>query len=359
MISSQTTIASPDKRPAAFSKSHPEAKRGETQPLVTIILPIRNEAKHIEQCLKAILAQDYPAERMEIFVVDGMSDDGTQAIVARILEKIDHIRVRMLDNPGRIVPAAMNLVIRQARGDVIIRIDGHTIIAPDYVRACVEALQGSEAACVGGPMVARGQVPFGEAVALATSHPFGVGGSRFHYASQIIETDSVYLGAYRRDVFTQAGYFDEEMACNEDDEFNYRLRAKGGKIVLHPSIRSIYHNRSTAKSLWRQYFRYGLWKVRVAQKVPRQIRPSHLIPFAFVALLFGGALLAPFFKPMLWAWLTTVTLYAGANLGTSLTIAGRAGRQHFLFLPIAFFILHAAYGSGFALGLIRFAKFQK
>jgi cellulose synthase/poly-beta-1,6-N-acetylglucosamine synthase-like glycosyltransferase len=329
------------------------------QPFVTVILPIRNEAKHIERCLEAVLAQDYPAERMEIFAVDGMSDDGTRAIVARILGNIEHIRVRMLDNPGRIVPTAMNLAIGQARGDVIIRIDGHTIIAPDYVRACVEALQASDAACVGGPMVARGQGPFGDAVALATSHPFGVGGSRFHYASEIIETDSVYLGAYRRDVFSWAGYFDEEMVCNQDDEFNYRLRAKGAKIVLHPSIRSVYHNRSTVKSLWRQYFRYGVWKVRVAQKVPRQMRPRHFIPFAFVAVLLGGALLAPFFDRAQWAWLVIVSVYAGSNLGISLMIASRTGWQHFILLPPTFSILHIAYGAGFAVGLIRLAKFQK
>ena len=142
-------------------------------------------------------------------------------------------------------------------------------------------------------MVARGSVPFGKAVALATSHPLGVGGSRFHYATRVLETDSVYMGAWRREVYAWAGGFDEEMACNEDDEFSYRLRSKGGRIVLDPAIRSVYYNRSTVRTLWRQYFRYGLWKVRVAQKVPRQIRPRHVIPFAFVGALVGGGLLAP------------------------------------------------------------------
>ena len=263
--------------------------------------------------------------------------------------------VRVLDNPGRIVPVAINLALHQARGDVIVRVDGHTVVATDYVRACVDSLRANEADCVGGCMVARGRVPFGEAVALATSHPLGVGGARFHYATRVMETDSVYLGAWRRDVFAWAGEFDEEMACNEDDEFSYRLRAKGGRIVLDPSIQSVYYNRSSARTLWRQYFRYGLWKVRVGQKVPRQMRPRHVIPFGFVVALVGGGLLSLLLTTVAWAWLAMVTAYAAATLGTSATLARRAGWHLFPRLPIVFFILHAAYGTGFAVGLGRFA----
>jgi succinoglycan biosynthesis protein ExoA len=329
------------------------------RPFVTVVLPIRNEAGFIEHSLGALLAQDYPADRMEILVMDGMSDDGTRDVIRQMLAQGHATSVRMLDNPGRIVPVAMNLALDQARGDVIVRVDGHTVVAADYVRACVDSLEANQADCVGGCMVARGRVPFGEAVALATSHPLGVGGARFHYASRVMETDSVYMGAWRRDVSAWAGEFDEEMACNEDDEFSYRLCAKGGRIVLDPSIRSVYYNRSTARTLWRQYFRYGLWKVRVAQKVPRQMRPRHVIPFGFVAALTGGALLSPLLTPVRWAWLAMVSAYAAATLGTSLTLARRGGWHLWWRLPVVFFILHTAYGTGFAVGLMRFARSWK
>ena len=326
------------------------------RPFVSIVLPIRNEAAYIERSLGGLLAQDYPGDRMEILIMDGMSDDGTRRIIQDLLAQGHAASVRVLDNPGRIVPVAMNLALNQARGDVIVRVDGHTVVATDYVRACVDSLQTNSADCVGGLMVARGSVPFGRAVALATSHPLGVGGSRFHYATRVQETDSVYMGAWRREVFAWAGGFDEEMACNEDDEFNYRLRSKGGRIVLDPAIRSVYYNRSTVRTLWRQYFRYGLWKVRVAQKVPRQMRPRHVIPFAFVSALVGGGLLSLFSAPVGWAWLAMVGAYAVATLGAGLALARRGAWPLWWRLPGVFFILHAAYGTGFAAGLVRFAR---
>jgi cellulose synthase/poly-beta-1,6-N-acetylglucosamine synthase-like glycosyltransferase len=323
---------------------------------VTVVLPIRNEAAHIGECLAAVLAQDYPADRMEVLVMDGMSNDATRSIVAAIAGRSPAVALTLLDNPARIVPAALNRALNQARGEIIVRIDGHSVIAPDYVRVCVDALERTGAACVGGPMVARGTVPFGEAVALATSHPFGVGGARFHYAIEVMETDTVYMGTFRRDVFGWAGGFDEEMACNEDDEFNYRLRAKGGRIVLDPAIRSVYYNRSTARGLWRQYYRYGLWKVRVAQKLPRQMRPRHLIPFGFVAAAAGGAAAAPLAAPIAWAWTAVMTAYGAVNLLASAHLARRAGWRHLARLPLAFLVLHVAYGTGFAVGLVRFAR---
>lgn len=323
-------------------------------PFLTIILPIRNESKFIVYCLEAILAQDYPADQMEILVVDGLSNDGTRQIIANYAAEYPNIA--LLDNPAQIVPTAMNIGLKQARGEIIIRVDGHTLIAPDYVRACVEALQTSGADCVGGPMVARGRTPFGEAVALATSHPFGVGGSRFHYATEIMEVDTVYLGAYHREIFERVGYFDEEMVRNQDDEFNYRLRAAGGKIMLYPTIQSIYYNRSTVRSLWKQYFQYGFWKVRVAQKLPGQMRLRHFIPFGLVISLLGGGLLAPYSKLIRRGWLTVIGLYTALNLAVSIKITTRTGWRHFKFLPFAIAILHLAYGLGFAWGLLRFAN---
>ena len=182
-----------------------------------------------------------------------------------------HDNLILLDNPGQIVPTGINAALKIARGSIIIRIDGHTAIAPDYIAQCVRALEQSKADNVGGRMDAVGSNAFARAVALATSSPFGIGGSRFHYSQKEEWVDSVYMGAWRRDAFEKYGLFDEELVRNQDDEFNYRMRKQGGKILLNPKIKSNYTVRCSAVKLFRQYYQYGFWKVRVFQKHPSQM----------------------------------------------------------------------------------------
>ena len=202
-------------------------------PLVTVVMAVRNEGAFLEESLGSVLAQDYPADRLEIILADGMSEDGTRAAAEGL--RVRHPGLTVIDNPGRVVATGLNAAIRRARGDVIVRVDGHTVIAPDYVRQCVDALERTGADNVGGRMNAVGAGPFGEAVALATSSPFGVGGARFHYSTEEEWVDTVYLGAWRRDVFERIGFFDEELVRDQDDEFNYRLRATGGRVLLTPA----------------------------------------------------------------------------------------------------------------------------
>jgi succinoglycan biosynthesis protein ExoA len=321
-------------------------------PLVAIIMPIRNEANFIARSLGAVLAQDYPADHTEVLVVDGISEDRTRQIVSQMLADRPH--ARLLDNPAGIVPTAMNIGLAEAQGKVIVRVDGHTLVAPDYVSCCVVALAETDADCVGGPMNAVGETPFGKAVALATSHPFGVGGARFHYAAEPQEVDSVYLGAWPRQVFERVGHFDEEMVRNQDDEFSYRLRAAGGRIWLDPSIRSTYYARSTLRSLWRQYFQYGYWKVHVFQKVPGSAQLRHWVPPLFALAVAGGLLAALLLTPLRLPYLVGLALYALANLTVSARVAAREGWHHLRQLPLAFAILHLAYGLGFWGGVARF-----
>ncbi|HEX9007232.1 MAG TPA: glycosyltransferase family 2 protein, partial [Bacteroidota bacterium] len=243
---------------------------GQPYPVVSVIMPVCNEGTFIQRSLGAVTAQEYPRELLEILVVDGMSDDGTRELV--LTAGRADARIRLIDNPRCIVSCAFNLGLREARGDVIVRVDGHTIIAADYVAACVAALLRTGADNVGGRMQPEGSTPFGRAVAMATSVPFGVGGGRFHYSADEEWVDTVYLGAWRREIFDRLGGFDEEMVKNQDDEFNYRLREDGGRILLSPAIRSRYFNRTSPRLLWKQYFAYGFWKVRVMQKHPRQMR---------------------------------------------------------------------------------------
>ena len=321
-------------------------------PLISVILPIRNEESTIERCLRAVLLQDYPAERMEVIVADGCSEDRTREIVKAL--QANHPNLILIDNPGRIVPTGLNAALRTARGEIIVRVDGHTLITPGYVRACVEALHRSGADNVGGRMNAIGRTPFGQAVSIATSSPFGVGSARFHYSEAEELVDTVYMGAWKREVFERNGLFDEELIRDQDDEFNYRLRERGGKILLSPAIQSQYTGRSTPKALWKQYFQYGLWKVRVLQKHPRQMSWRQFIPplFAFSLIVTGSWGLFSRIGRMLLA--LAVGSYLVANLGASLYIASQRGWEHLTRLPQTFAILHLSYGLGFLTGLVKF-----
>jgi succinoglycan biosynthesis protein ExoA len=326
-------------------------------PLISIIMPVRNEAAFIARSLDVLFAQDYPAELMEFLIGDGMSSDNTRSIIAHFTDLHPEVKIQILDNPSQIVPTAMNLALRRAKGDIIIRVDGHTIIAPDYVRQCVEALQRTNADNVGGKMNAIGKNPFGKAVALATSTPFGVGGARFHYSDTEERVDTVYMGAWPRRIFEKIGLFDEELVRNQDDEFNYRLREHGGKILLCPQIKSEYSVRSTPRALWRQYYQYGFWKVRVLQKHPRQMSLRQFVPPSFVAALFGSVFLLflPFPSFILYPLSFVPLAYFVANVFASLYTASKRDWQSLSYLPFIFAILHISYGLGFLVGLLKFA----
>jgi len=322
---------------------------------VSIIIPIRNEAAYIEECLESVVNQRYLDEiELEVIVVDGLSTDDTRIIVKSFQQH--HPNLILIDNPGRIVPTGINRALKIAQGNIMIRIDGHTTIAPDYIHQCIKALQESDADNVGGRMVAIGKTNFGGAVAEATSTPFGVGGSRFHYSTKEEWVDSVYMGAWRKDVFHKIGVFDEELVRNQDDEFNYRLRKLGGKILLSPHIKSKYTVRSNPKALWKQYYQYGYWKVRVLQKHPKQMSLRQFVPPLFVSSLIASLLAALIF-PLAWYLFGLIFVcYALVDLGASILTARLRGWKHLLLLPVIYPILHISYGLGFLVGLVKFAN---
>ncbi len=345
---------------------------------VTIVMPIRNEAPFIERSLRAVLAQDYPCGLVEVIAVDGMSQDGTVDIVKKMIDAYEarnsnygadrvvsegdgggeykgSFEKRILNNGSRIVPAALNIGLRHAHGKVIIRVDGHCQIEGDYVGKCVEALERTEADCVGGPMVTVGETWIARAIAAAQSSFFGVGGVAFRTGcKQGTYVDTVAFGAYRREVFDRIGAFDEELVRNQDDEFNFRLIQAGGKIWLDPSIRSIYYSRSSLKGLWQQYFEYGLYKVRVIQK--RGAVPSlrHLVPAGFVLAFAFSIILAIITSQPFWS-LSVIGPYSLANIAASFW-AGRKDWATLPLLPVTFVILHGSYGLGFLWGFWRWRK---
>jgi glycosyltransferase involved in cell wall biosynthesis len=318
-------------------------------------MPVRNEGRYMERSLCSVLAQDYPRERLEVLVADGMSTDDTRETIERIAAGDG--RVRVADNPGRIVPTGLNRALEQAKGEIIVRVDGHCEIAPDYVSKCVGYLLSGQADGVGGPIETIGEDPVSRTIALAMSTPFGVGGSAFRTVKdKTMPVDTVAFPAYTRSALQMAGPFDEELVRNQDDEYNYRLRKLGGRVLLAGDIRSRYYSRGSLRSLWRQYFQYGFWKVRVMQKHTRQMKLRQFAPPLLVASLLAAGLLAPFSRWGRGLAAAVAGLYAAANLAASVLTARRAGWEHLPRLPLVFAGLQLGYGAGFLAGLVRFRK---
>lgn len=319
---------------------------------MTVVVPLRNEAPAIARCLEAIVAQDYPRERIEIIVADGRSSDGSRAVVERLQARAPQLK--LIDNPERIVPTALNRALRLAKGSVIVRVDARTVIAPDYVRAAVEALERTGADVIGGPMRPVGGGPIGDAIAAATSSRFGIGNAYFHYGREEREADSVYMGVFRRALFDAVGGFDEEMVCNQDDEFTYRVRRAGGRVVMSPRLCSAYQNRTTLAGLARQYARYGLYKVRVLQKHPQVMSWRHAVPPLFVATVGAAMALAPLGAAWSWGVVAVGVVYGAALAAASTLVARQNGWRLLPSLLATFATLHVAWGAGVLWGLWRF-----
>jgi len=325
-------------------------------PAVSLIVPCRNEARHIRDCLDSLLAMDYPAGRLEILVVDGESDDGTPAIVREYLAQ--HACIRLLNNPGRITSCALNIGIRGSAGSAVVLIGAHSEYPSSYVRLLMKHLSDSGAAAVGGVCRTVPGAPTATArgIAAALSHPFGVGNSYFRIgASSARWVDTVPFGCYRREVFERYGLFDEELVRNQDDEFNLRLAKGGGRLLLVPEITSRYYARETFAQLGRMFYQYGLYKPLVAKKLGRVMTLRQLAPAAFVVGLLVALVLAvwwPAGRLLLGILLSTYPLAALGCCAGLLRRDPKAG----LASALAFPVLHLSYGLGFLAGMLRLAR---
>ncbi len=322
---------------------------------ISILIPVHNEQSYIAGCLKSVFAQDYPHNQLEILIADGNSDDETVSII-KSLSSETQIPISIINNPQMIVPIGLNLLIPIARGDIIIRVDGHCIIEPNYVSNCVRHLQKDGVDGVGGPMRTVGEDLVSEVIALAMSSKFGVGNSSFRTETgQTKLADTVPFPAYTREIIQKVGLYDEELVRNQDDEYNYRIREASGKILLAGDVRSTYYSRGSFAKLLKQYFQYGYWKVRVFQKHPRQMSLRQFVPPAFVLALISLLILSVTFP---WGWIPLVILlglYLAANFSASLSIAAKHGWKNLALLMPAFAIIHSSYGLGFLVGLLKFA----
>lgn len=318
--------------------------------MVSVLVPARDEEDAIGAALGSLLAQDWPADRMEILVVDGRSADGTREAAQRA----GGARIRIVDNPARALPAALNRGVAEAAGEIVVRADAHTTYAADYVRRSVEALERTGADVAGGAMTpAAGGHGLARAVAAAISSPFGAGGAAFRRSTGASgPVDAVYLGACRREAFARFGGFDEDLVRNQDDEWAARVLARGGVIWLDPAIRSSYRPRRTVRAAFIQFLGYGLYKPAALAKTHGGFRWRHLAPSAWVLGMAGlgtWAVVDPAAAPVLWG---AVGLYAAAAVAA----AGAAGCPS---AAVVFPMMHAGYGLGFLGGLLGLEKVHR
>ena len=325
-------------------------------PSISVIIPCRNEENFIKSCLESIVHSDYPADKLEVLVVDGMSDDRTRAIASAYAQ--EYQAIKLLNNPKKVTPAALNIGIANATGEVILRVDAHSRVEKDYLRRCAETLESSGAGNVGGRIETHPRRPglLGEAIARCLSHRFGSGNSDFRVGrEELAETDTVFGGCYRREVFQRVGLFNENLARGQDFEFNRRLRTSGGRIVLDPQIVSHYYIHSDLPAFWEHNFRDGVWAVLpFAHTKYLPVTWRHLVPLVFVAALLGSSAFALIVPGLRWTPLAILAIYSAATAIASVQVAKRTSDTRYLaVMPLVFAVRHFAYGLGSCWGVIR------
>lgn len=337
-------------------------------PMVTVIMPIRNESAHIRSSLGGVLKQDYPASKTEVLIVDGQSEDGSRDIIAEMLKPKESsmelngdanagpgAAVRVLDNPLKNVPSALNVGLQHAQGEVIVRLDGHSEMAANYIRCCVsKLLERPDVACVGGPSVARGSGFVGMAYALALRSRFGVGGGTFRTLRNEAYVDTIAFGAYRRQIFEWLGNFDPSLFRNQDIEFNARVRRAGYKMLLINSTHTSYGAPSSVNALVKQCFNNGYWNTKILNKMIGVLSWRHFVPGLMVASLLVLSVLSLVWSKGLILLMTLLGTYWLAAVVASVMMFLREKSFVGLFLPPIFTAMHISYGFGSVCGLFLY-----
>jgi glycosyltransferase involved in cell wall biosynthesis len=319
-------------------------------PKVSIIVPCYNEQATIRQLLDAILAQTYSHEAMEVIISDGLSTDDTRAVISAFQVSHPELSVKIVDNLVRSIPAALNGAIRASRGDILVRLDAHSVPYPDYVARCEAALAAGVGANVGGVWEVRpgAQTWIAESVAAAAAHPLGVGDAKYRLSPSAGAVDTVPFGSFRRSLIDEVGGFDESLLSNEDYEFNARVRAAGRVVWLDPAIRSIYYSRPTLTALAKQYWRYGFWKWRMLQRYRSTLRWRQFLPPLFVLSLAAMACLAVWFMVARYLLVIEISTYFlilfAAGIAAAI-VRRKAGMV--IGLPLTIGTMHLAWGAGF------------
>jgi glycosyltransferase involved in cell wall biosynthesis len=318
------------------------------KPVVSIIIPVRNEELFISKCLNGIINQTYPIDKLEILVVDGLSDDKTKEIVEEYSNK--YPQIQLLENKKKITPVAMNIGIKKAKGKYIMLSGAHSEFPENYIEKCIHYIEESDADNVGGIVKTkpRKNTLLGKVIAEVLSSPFGVGGAKFRTGTdKPVEVDTVPFGFYKKDVFDKIGLVNEDLVRNQDIDLNLRLKRAGGKIILFPDIQLTYYARSTLKELWKNNFGNGFWIIYGTKfsKIPFSTR--HLIPLLFVSSLIVTGILSFFLYPFFLLFIAIVALYTLTNILFSIRISTKINNWRAFFISFfTFFVLHVSYGVG-------------
>ena len=321
--------------------------------MLSVIVPIYQEEKYISKCIDSMLSQDYPKDDLEIILVDGMSKDRTREIVATYTAKYTFIR--MIDNPERIAPCAMNRGIKVAKGDVIIRLDAHVYYPKNYFSLLVEKLKelpGAEnvgALCNTLPV---NDSITAQSIAAVLSSSFGMGYSHFRVgADKEMEVDTVPFGCFHRSIFDKVGLYDEELVRNQDDELNARIIKAGGKIYLIPQLVCEYYARDTAKKVYKMFYQYGVFKPLVNKKLGSPATVRQFFPLFFVLGLLVGPVVCLFLPVLWWAYFAVIMLWF--ILATSFSLKDSKNLKRILTQNWIYFVVHFGYGWGYIVGIYK------
>ena len=319
-------------------------------PFVSIIVPCYNEETTIRHLLDAVLAQTYPLEKMELIISDGMSTDHTSHVIASFQKEHPRLAIRVVENSKRTIPSGLNQAIRESRGEIIVRLDAHSMPIAEYVERCVAAHQLHKGDNIGGVWEIRAgdETWIAESISFAAAHPLGVGDAMYRLNAKAGVVDTVPFGSFHRALIEKIGEFDETLLANEDYEFNTRVRESGGIVWLDPSIRSVYFSRSTLGKLASQYWRYGFWKYKMLKRYPHTLRWRQALPPAFVLALIILIVLSLFTEIARYLLVAQLLIYF-LILGLAALKLAVEQRKSFLVvgLPLGILTMHVSWGAGF------------
>lgn len=315
---------------------------------VSIVMPVYNESRYIRHCIDSLLSQSFSKKNMEWIFVDGMSSDDTVDLIKKYQLEYPGL-ISILNNPHKIVPYAMNIGIKESRGEYIIRLDAHADYATDYIEKCVNYLDTIDAENVGGVAETKANGFIGAAIAKMLSSKFGVGNSKFRTGGTSGYVDTVPFGAFKREVFRKYGGYDERLIRNQDNEMNYRIRKNGGKIYLADDIHLSYYCRDSIKGISDMAKKNGMWNVITMKLCPGAMGVRHFIPMAFILSLLGLILLGVIY-PSFWMGLgVELVLYFLCDLYFSLDLSNNF--KEILLLMLLFPVFHLSYGCGSLKGI--------
>ena len=326
------------------------------QPTVSVFVPCFNEERNMVRLLDSLANQTFPVAEMEILIVDGLSTDRTRAIIKKYMTRTPLPMIRILDNPDRFIPNALNIGVKNAQGDFLVRMDAHSIPAKDYVARCVEFLKNNPKSGVGGRIEIAvndyGTSYIGKSISVAASNPLGSGGASYRSGGKAGSVDTVPFCAFSKETFAKVGKYDETLLANEDYEWNTRLRKSGGTVWFDPEICSVYFARETLGALSRQYLNYGFWKFKMLKRYPKTLRLRQFLPVALLTFLILASFLTIVGIVMenLWlSWAAPVAFISYAGL-VAIGVAATLSTRKWFLLPgvaLAIMVMHLSWASGF------------